>query len=463
MSTSTPRVLLALAALALASCGGRGPSVPPTGGSIPPGGGCERDDDCENGLSCQGGVCDFTRCNRAPSPQQWCATRLGVELERAVCEEGSGQCELLAAGIGGPCDDDGGCEFGLICEGERCVETCTSSASCVTAGHACLERAAGGAKFCQPSPGCDALDDPIAHCADVLGLPASLVACGEGGQCAPVTLPTGASCRFDAQCEEGVCHETLCASPCEGDVDCPGGEVCRARGGDLEGRVCAVATCRDQSDPDAYCVELLGDELAQCDFAGECEVVTPTIAYDAIMIEDVTSGEACASTVDGQGEPGADLMYALLLDWETAEIQGYGAVLFRERGDEPAGNGFDNTSHIAGGPPPFSFDLMSGCPLDDPPFNARTVYSMGCGGRVAVGFFSLDGAPMRLDEDHLLLVGEFSPECADTQQRVASGDAISLYGCTDRAGVFEREEFASCTGEVASEDEPPFTIGYVGF
>ena len=103
------------------------------------------------------------------------------------------------------------------------------------------------------------------------------------------------------------------------------------------------------------------------------------------------------------------------------------------QGDEIE-SGYDLLSHLQGTPPPFEVDEATGCPLAEPPFSQRTVYAMGCEGRVYVEFVGLLGEPVYMEVGDVLVIGEFVPMCASGLGQDAI-DSLEAWGCGEGLGA----------------------------
>lgn len=448
-----------------------GPRVDPPRGDTPPGAGCEDSSQCQSGLVCEGGACVYERCNSAPDPDVWCAEKIGETLATSVvCERGTGDCEEIFGGIGSACRVDGECGFGLVCEQARCEETCTSSASCRASGLSCLPRDDGepdGVRLCKTSPDCDGLPDPKAFCAEELGLPSYDVLCNaESGACEPVLLAEWESCRFDQQCETGVCEQQLCTRTCQVDSDCVSDqEVCRPRGGELKVNVCQPRTCLDERDPDSYCEQELGQAGARCSASGECR----GMAMDHgvfILIEDTSMGDACSSQIKDVYEPGSDLMYIFLYDEESGDADDprmLDPALARVHHVEPGVADVENTlisyQHLEQSLTVEKFDEESGCVRSRGGPQPDTVYSMGCGGKMIVSF-ERNGTPVRLTDFSEILIGEYGPLClGDARDDL---DSFRVFVCRDTNAVANQLDDSSCDTELFKESFGVIHSAYVG-
>ncbi len=228
---------------------------------------CQEDGECEVGQICEQGLCvkgcredagclDGEYCDQESLV---CAAgcRVGECPEGEVCERESRVCQVV------PCEDDGGCDVGQICEGGVCAEGCREDAGCGE-GEICEEAAC--------VPGCredgECGEGEICEgevCAEGCR---EDVGCGEGEICEDAACVSG--CREDGGCDEGeICEEAVCVAGCRVDPDCAGGEIC------LE--TSCVAGCRE----DEGCAE-----GSYCDLEGlVCEV--------GCRIGDCPTGQVC--------------------------------------------------------------------------------------------------------------------------------------------------------------------------
>lgn len=442
------RRLLLVGALALFACG---PQVPKTKGTQKSGQSCASSSECENGLACVEQRCDFERCNSALDPQQWCALRLGVEPSLAQCDSGNGSCVALKPMVGGPCQQDEACNFGSICVQGACVETCVSSASCPISTEACIARAEGGAqRHCQPSPGCQAFEDAAGFCADALGLNAQDVMCDRSsGECTARKMLPGVACRFDDQCVAGsVCEQSRCITLCERDEDCaPDVESCSPRIATKAGRICQLKSCASAPDPDAHCVQELGSPDAYCDFDGEC-ALDVSLTGQIILLSDLgAQPEICAEQVNERAAPGLDITYAMALDYDF-NVLGYGRPVVIKPGVGPEGNDFTRSAHLdMTGVSLDDIDTDTGCLKGEDNFTRRKVLSLGCGGKLALEFFSQVGAPLMLTEDTLITIGEAGPVCGGASAQ----DRGEVHLCRDVFAVRGREDLSTCTTKLESQ------------
>lgn len=428
--------------ICFASCGGK---VASPRGETPPGAGCTSSDQCQSGLACEAGACVYQRCNNAPQPDAWCAEKLGVMASEAQCERGSGECIRLLGGSGEACGADDQCIFGFVCEQQQCQDTCTSSASCRVQGESCVARASGGVKTCQPTPSCLEQPDPRAFCAAEFGLLSEEVECAPDGICAPIKNTTGFPCRFDMQCTQEICERQRCTAPCEDDSTCRFGEVCSRRLGEANQKVCQTATCRDADSPDEFCAEQEGPG-SRCNLFGECESFE--LSYGVfVLIEDITTGAECESSLADVYEPGTDLMYlgAYAGDPEDDSIA-TARIKYAEQGMLTQPNTLVTYGHLEATLLEERLNPETGCLRDVKVPEPGEVYSMGCGGRMVVSFVDTEGAPVRITQNTELLIGEFEPVCmSGGTRRDRINETFTVSICTDTNAVATGADYSSCT------------------
>ncbi len=273
-------------------------------------GDCTSDEECGEGLACEGGVCvpEDEAVNVAEcTSDEDCGEpvcRIGETggCVGDVCNEETGQCEIAGCDPGcgedeyqdgcicipEECDDDDDCQ-GQICADGMC-RPCASDAECSDDGS---KVCSGG--FCEPNVECVDDDDCRTH-----------ERC-EGDSC--VLRP---DCTFDDDCDEdercvgGVCTYT---PECEDDDDCGSQAEC-------VGGYCQADVCRgnDECPDDELCD---GGECVPPPIALSCEVVTPS--------QTITPGEQVELNAFAYDQQGNGV--AATFSWESsnesvAEIQG---------------------------------------------------------------------------------------------------------------------------------------------
>lgn len=215
----------------LAACGPPAPPAPSPGKLV--GESCAQTSDCQDGLLCEELSCAYARCTTALNPDAYCAQRLELAINRVICDP-QGQCRERTGSLDDPCEQDGACDFGLICEGQRCVETCLSNASCYQEMTACLPRDSDPqVRFCRDADlSCgEGIDGYASRCAQVLGVEPEAIDC-QRGQCIIAGLALGQACDEDGQCQQAlVCEQGVCAASCEpdGPETCPQPQRCSPR------------------------------------------------------------------------------------------------------------------------------------------------------------------------------------------------------------------------------------------
>ncbi len=225
---------------------------------------------------------------------------------------------------------------------------------------------------------------------------ALFIACGDSAD----------SCLLDTDCEAGfVCEQEICVQTCTTRAECPSGSDClqRANGTEL------------------ICVEVPGlnnNNNTNNNNTTPNNVNNNTSPLYHVLITDTTTGGGCTSTDGGEGDPGSDIAVVVLEDFEGT-ILGYGEALEWIEGSEPNGNGFPNIfTNLDGSPPSFGDQ----CPED---FNADTVASLGCGGKVLMRFLN-GGTPVILDDSTQVRVVEYGANCGGS-----ADDSLRISLCTD--------------------------------
>lgn len=423
-------------------CGACGPTPPPnTGGTAPDVGEpcATRGAACQPGLVCNAqGLCDWARCGDAPDPVSWCAGQLGVEAERAVC--GADGCAVVLSGAGQPCANDAGCHAGLVCAQRVCVALCVSSASCPGADRACVERAPGSPQsICGPRPACSATPDPVAFCADLLGVEPSRVECGQDGRCQLERYGEGYWCARDRECLDGlVCEGNACTPTCDGmcadpRLDC----LPRPSGG--QGKLCQYVPrgCAAEPEPQVYCDATRGAG-SLCDYdTGECS--TPPRVFDRIVIEDRSAPTSCAQrTAEGLLEPGADIVSVEVFDRDGQRVE---VALDVELFVESRANNFASPDLNASSQRAAMFGPLDPiCPArraEDGRHELDGMVSLGCGGLVRIRLSAPPGEalpdaslPGSLLTGMKLRIGEYAPVC-DGQPGDADPDAYTVTLCEE--------------------------------
>ena len=223
-----------------------------------------------------------------------------------------------------PCTTDDDCDDGMLCNGvETCDATfgcrpgappsCDDGIGCTS--DACDPAGAGGAGACVSAPDASACDDgrvctgtetcdPSAPGADGLGCVAGTA----------LDCDDGVSCTVDG-CDEGAggCVNMPDPAPCQDGVFCNGAEVCDPSAGCVAGAPpacadsvgCTIGRCDPATDA---CVQDPDDAACQdglvCNGSERCDVTgtTPGMGCVAGVAVDCSDGMAC--TTDICSEPG---------------------------------------------------------------------------------------------------------------------------------------------------------------
>lgn len=245
------------------------PTCPP--GS--PGCSCARDGSCADGASCLTGLCVLDDC--APGTQS-CDCAVGESCDPGLfCQEGV-LCADLMGHEGGPCFDNGSCNFGNLCDVGRNL-----CAHCDLGTEGCGCNDVGG---CAEGLSCSA-----GLCVDAVLLPPEEPACYTPCR---RDLPDGADTRvcsadglLDGCIGDQTCTRGSCVAPgespptCASDVDCPFFQTCLSGG------------CFSNCAVNADCPTGLGCHLRVCRVA--CSQGTGTSACD--------EGQSCDSSDGATG------------------------------------------------------------------------------------------------------------------------------------------------------------------
>lgn len=172
---------------------------------------CSRDSDCGPNQVCTQGQCEQAPCTSDSS----CPAR-------HECNRATGQCEIPT------CNNNSDCDAGYVCNSNNhCVSDCPVCRTCSE------NRDCGAGGLCNAGScivSCDANNECPGDSA-CFGVPASIASSG--------------SCGSDAQCATGErCYDTggntgICATPCTGDDNCSGDDMCMDFGDGGQVFVCA--------------------------------------------------------------------------------------------------------------------------------------------------------------------------------------------------------------------------------
>ena len=141
------------------------------------------------------------------------------------------------------------------------------------------------------------------------------------------------------------------------------------------------------------------------------------------------------------------------------EVLGTGRVVAFEPGAGPQGNDFEEGDPFgASAPAIMDIDPDTGCVFSDGEDGFPEILSIGCGGAIALEFFSPQGAPIILDEEKLMLIGEYGPVC---DERFSFDDVSEVYLCRDPTEVRERQDMSSCDVLLDAEQFDGIIIAYL--
>jgi hypothetical protein len=241
---------------------------------------CEKDADCakfEDADLCNGTLhCTAGFCETDPATIVKCDTSLDAPCKKALCDPGSGTCELAVFPDGMACDDGQGCTEGDVCMNGECT---------------------GYFKPCNDGNPCtdDACDPAIADCA---WLP-NTKPCDDGNPCTEadgcslgkcvgkmVSCDDGNPCTIDYCASKGGCAHV----PAQ--VACDDGNACTI------GDACQDAECKGKTNP---C-----DDGNPCT-ADACDPVIGCVHYAAELPCDdgdpCTTGDVCVKGECAGGKP----------------------------------------------------------------------------------------------------------------------------------------------------------------
>ena len=230
---------------------------------------CADSDDCstDEACSCQGVCVDVAGKTACTEPKNcgsgsWCDPCTGhCESTKVLCEpcSTSGLCPT-----GGACraPEEGACEEQGVCipfatGGNYCGRACLTSAGCPN-GYECVDIDGAANKQCVPVSG---------ECAD-LGLCDGDADCPEGEICQQGPQTCGPGCSDDAGCPVGqVCNKARCADPCQTDADCILPELCQEDGHCKDPDACETWL---ECPPEHYCHKDDGTCVAGCQLDDQC-------------------------------------------------------------------------------------------------------------------------------------------------------------------------------------------------
>ncbi len=240
---------------------------------------CVADADCaalEDGNACNGTlVCDTTalpyqcvvdqetvvECPAPEGPEAFCLA--------AACDPGDGECSLVPANGGAPCDDGNKCTYGEVCADGACVQG--KPLNC-NDGNPCTDDS------CQPGIGCVSTEND-GPCDD--GNPCTINDLCQQGEC----MGGGAlSCNDNNACTNDVCNplkgclHTNNNQPCDDLDPCTEQDAC-------SGGVCLGSVAKDCDDGNPCtndtCVPLAGcshsNNSNPCDDGNACTVADKCI------------------------------------------------------------------------------------------------------------------------------------------------------------------------------------------
>ena len=221
---------------------------------LPDGAPCDDGDGCTDFDACAGGACQGVPAS-CPAPEDDCL--LGA------CDPVSGECVVVAAADGSPCDDENPCTEDEICLAGACQGQDICACADAPEGTACddadpctVDDACDAGGFCVGAAmDCATLDVPcmLGVCDPVLGACAAIprdngLTCDDGQICTSgdqcqlgLCVGTPADCSpLDTACGVGACEEETgaCVSePLADDTPCDDGDPCTGHD-DCQAGVC---------------------------------------------------------------------------------------------------------------------------------------------------------------------------------------------------------------------------------
>ncbi|MEE2788233.1 MAG: hypothetical protein VX589_12895 [Myxococcota bacterium] len=265
---------------------------------------CQTSDQCERGLSCNGGIYQnvIGICSRECqqdedcTPSTRCAnisqvTNLGVCV--SGCEtpddcdgglacadvydnDGAKECVATSLGtarVGDPCEHQGWCPGGALA---RCVRNgiwtnrgycaingCTAEFGCPTGSHCSYIDAETNRGICLADCGGEMQCEHDLTCRDIDG--------DNTMECVPPTdgtSPIGGGCMSQRDCQSSLCLDAgyprgMCSAPCVGNVDCPAGTHCEIY---ADGAGLCLPDCENDGDcrADYVCDNLYSATATTC-------------------------------------------------------------------------------------------------------------------------------------------------------------------------------------------------------
>jgi len=245
-------------------------------------------------------------------------------------------------------------------------------------------------------PDCQNPNQPIVGCSNAAAL------CNEQGVCeVPTTCNDISTCAL-RECGVGTDGCTPCGPAC------PVGEVC------------VMGTCETQMNNN-------GTNNSNNTTNNQIDPNAPYL----LRIVDTTTGTELCDIPDS----GADLFGVALQD-STGQVLAWGKTFVTYFTSQQ----YDDPFVIFGQDPMLEAD---GCPVD---FSEETIFSLGCGGWVAVTFEQAPDMPYRLDPalDFTVVVHEYGEQCA-----AGGNDTFDVTICTEPEQV-RNDGFQSCTIQLVS-------------
>lgn len=242
---------------------------------------CKKDTDCENGFTCQSGVCK--------PKQQGCSNNNQCDggcCNNSTCgscalpDGGSGQCKTnddckpdkICKNGGceapGQCINNDECPVNLVCNTNSKKCECTDNASCDGWG---FQRPYCDpvTKECREEQTCDDCDPNCKQCSDGTCSLQENKCCGDGD-----CTQEGSYCNMDTY--ECIVHQ--CSDTCQNDDECI--SWCSAEFGDMgycSSGTCLKADCKVDADCDSQCA-VPGRNTCNADYTCTCWTPKPICA-----------------------------------------------------------------------------------------------------------------------------------------------------------------------------------------